>query len=380
MRIKKIILALIFSVSLMNAFSQDSIFIYDIASQSLTQKPMPAYNVNAISDSTNPSFGVHGVTNMPTSLPLNTYPSSNISLLQKASDIYSTFNFPFTASALIRYGFNITAAVIGKRALLVFNYDVRQPNSHWRNLSDANPFYENGTIQYAFNKLTPLKYYTFGTPDTSKLLFAVVEVAENIGTDAGYFGLAFDTTANAYDSLLLYNISYPKKDMFPIYPDSTNGDTLCLKYGRVDGYSQNEFQAYMGGDGEYDSPFFDEHFRLRGIRWSLQSNFFIDRKGFYFLKYVIDSLATSLSDIESNSSWSIFPNPATNNISIRFDKPLKTNTSLIISNILGQTIEKGYLSIGDIKVETDISNLASGIYVITIIDTAGVRNGKFIKQ
>ena len=56
MRNHKNILALIFSIVQLNAHSQDSIYVYDIASQSLTKKLMPAYNVNAVADSTIPSF------------------------------------------------------------------------------------------------------------------------------------------------------------------------------------------------------------------------------------------------------------------------------------------------------------------------------------
>lgn len=317
---------------------------------------------------------------MPLTPPLNTYPSSNVSLKEKAANIYSTFNFPFTAVTQIRYGFTLASAVIGRRALLVFSYDVRQPFVGWRNLSDAYPFYENGAIQYGFNKLTPVKYYCLNNPDNVNSVWSVVEVAENIGDDAGYFGLAFDTTANAYDSLLIYNISYPKKDMFNIYPDSTNGDTLYIKYGRLDSYNQILFSAYRGGEGEYDSPFFDKNFHLHGIRWSSQDNYFIGRKGFYFLKYVIDSLATDVAEISSNNSFGIYPNPAAQNIFIQFNEPLKSNASLIISNVLGQAIATRQLSMGEINAEEDVSQLPNGIYAVTIKDILGVGNRKFIKE
>lgn len=359
---------------------QDSIYIYDISSQSIIQKPMPVYNTNAASDSTDPSFGVNGMTNLPSSIPASTYPSSNVSLIEKAADYYTSFNFPFTAVSLVRYGFNITSAIIGKRALLVFNFDVRQPHSHWRNLSDANPFYENGMIQYGFSKLTPVKYYTLNTPDTSGVSMAVVEVAENIGDDAGHFGLAFDTTANAYDSLLLYNISYPKKDVFNIYPDSTNGDTLYMKYGLVDGHDQKEFQAYFGGDGEYDSPFFDQYFRLRGIRLSVQTNYFISRKEFYFLKFIVDSLATDIDEFKSTEGWKIFPNPVSNKLTISFVQPLKSEATLFLTNVFGQTIKSIQLSVGSSNVDEDVSGLARGIYFVTVKSTENFIVEEFVKE
>ena len=380
MNVKIYVLTAILSLFVSNVFSQDSVYVYDIASQTLTQKLLPEYNLNAVSDSTNPSFGIHGNSVMPSTLPVNTYTSSGISLLQKASDFYSSFNFPFTAVSLIRFGFNITAAVIGKRALLVFNYDVRQPNLYWRNLTDANPFYENGSIQYGFNKLIPVKYYTLNSPDSNALFVSVIEVAEDIGNYAGYFGVAFDTTALVYDSTMLYNISYPKKDMFNIYPDSTNGDTLCMKYGRVHTYSQYLFQAYRGGEGEYDSPYFDKDYRIRGLRWSEQFNYFIDRKSFYFLKYVVDSLANGIDEIENSISWSIYPNPATKNISIQFSRPVKSNSTIIISDILGQAIKSRELLSGEMKLDMDVSNLSNGLYTVTIINSDEVKNGKFIKN
>lgn len=379
MRTKKYSFALILFLTIINAVSQDSVFVFDIATQTSTARVLPTYNLNAVADSTNPSFGTHGISSLPTSAPANTYPMSNTSVLQKAADFYTTFNFPFTAVSLIRYGYNITSAVIGRRALLVFDYDVRQPNSHWRGLSDANPFYENGTIQYGFNKLTPVKYYTLNSPDDSKLSVAVVEVAENIGDYAGYFGLAFDTTTSAYDSLLLYNISYPKKDFFNIYPDSTNGDTLCMKYGFIDNNFQSTFQAYLGGNGEYVSPFFDAQYRIRGIRWSLQNNHFISRKEFYFLNQVVDSLATSINEINSQAPWKIFPNPASKNVSILLNSPLKTNASLIILNSIGQIVENRQVSAGELKWDIDVSHLSSGLYSLTILSSDAVQSEKFIK-
>ncbi len=379
MKIQLIIPTIIFSLISLTGLSQDSIFIYDIASQSLIQKIMPAYNVNTVSDSTNPSFGIHGITNMPSSPPLNTYPSTNISLKQKASDFYTAFNFPFSAVSLIRYGFNITAAVIGKRALLVYKYDVRQPNSHWRNLADANPFYENGTIQYGWNKLTPVRYYGLNSFDLPfNGIFAVVEVAENIGDDAGYFGLAFDTTANAYDSLLLYNISYPKKDpSFPIYPDSTNGDTLYMKYGRVDYLNANSFAAYYGANGEYDSPFFDANFHVRGIRWSAQENNFLTRKEFYFLKYVVDSLATAVNEINNNGLFTIFSNPATDHLTLELP-PINSITQIKIFNMLGDLTYSR--AITSEKTTIDISTLISGAYIVQVEIKNAISRQKLIKQ
>ena len=352
------------------SFSQDTIFTYDVVNQSLTYRPMPAYNINAVADSTNPSFGTYGVTSMPSIAPTNTYSGTQISLLQKASDYYSTFNFPFSAVTLIKYGFNITAAVIGRRTLLAFRFDVQSwtPPFPFRNLSDCNPYFDDGAIQYGSLKLTPVKYYYFSSPSVSRWAsFSVIEVAEDIGTNSGYFGLAFDTTFHSNDSILLYNISYPKEGGAPMnYSTPVNGDTLCMKYGYVGYPNNNTFQVYNGGYGEYTSPFFDANFRIRGIRWSYQDNYKINRKGFYFLKYIVDSLATGINEINNKQTTiSIYPNPFTSQTTITFSEVQKNSTIKII-DIIGKEIRTIIFKGKELIIEK--GTMKEGVYLLQIID------------
>lgn len=373
---------LLFILFFKYSFTQDSILIYDVATMSLTTQLMPAYNNNTPSDSTEPYFGTYGVTDMPVIAPTVTYPNTEISLIQKASDYYTSLNFPFTAVTLIRYGLNVTAAVIGKRALLVFNYDIYYPNSQqWRNLSDTNPFYENGSIQYGFLKLTPVRYYSRNHPQQG-VNFAIIEVAEDIGDYSGYFGLAYDTVPNAYDSVLLYNLSYPNEGFPGHYSIPVNGDTLCMKYGYIpDSYPI--FSAYWGGNGEYVSPFFDKNYRIHGIRWSYSAVYKFRRPDFYFAKYVLESLLTTTGDLVQNIFLNIFPNPATNHITIEFDLTETTNISIEIKNILGQTvkeIDSSLYSNGKNKIEIDVSEFSQGLYFMQLKSENEFISKKFVKQ
>ncbi len=384
MKSKKISLIIFFFFySVEYSDSQDTVFVYDVTNQSLTYQLLPAYNVNAVSDSTNAFFGINGNTGMPSTVAINTYPGTQISLIQNAADYYSTFNYPFTAVTLIRYGYNVTASLIGRRTLLVFKYDIYNPGAGFRNLWDNNPFYENGAIQSGFSKLTPVKYYymnsNFSNPSWG-YQFAVVEVAENIGDDAGYFGIAFDTTANAYDSLLLNNISYPAEGYPTFYASPVNGDTLSMKYGYIGMNNALTFGAYYGGNGEYTSPYFDTDFRIHGIRWSSQQNHKIGRKPFYFLKYVTESLATSINIIKEKDVIKMYPNPAFNILNINFSQPIKTESILTIKNVLGQIVITQILYQGEIKTEADIKTLRSGIYFAVVQGSQSKIVGKFIKQ
>lgn len=356
--------------------SQDSILIYDVATMSVATQLLPTFNNNTPSDSTNPYFGVYGITDMPDIPPALTYPNTEISIIQKASDYYTSLNFPFTAITLIKYGLNVTAAVIGKRALLVFNYDVYYPNyQQWRNLSDTNPFYENGSIQYGFTKLTPVRYYCRNHPQQG-LNFAIIEVAEDIGDYSGYFGLAYDTVPNAYDSVLLYNLSYPNEGFPNHYSTPVNGDTLCMKYGYIpDSYPI--FSAYWGGNGEYVSPFFDKNYRIHGIRWSYSAVYKFRRPDFYFAKHVLDSLLTGTNEIKT-TNWKVYPNPALDKLTVEL--PTVPNDATIeIKNLLGEILysEKFVASSNN---TINISEFSNGVYFIQIRNEQKLSIKKFIKQ
>ncbi len=86
-----------------------------------------------------------------------------------------------------------------------------------------------------------------------------------------------------------------------------------------------------------------------------------------FIKYV------SAPKIKSNAT-NMYPNPATEKLFI--ENNLAQNSNYIITNLLGQEIDKGLL-----KSEIDISHLLNGVYVLKIF---GINNQtqvfKFIKQ
>ena len=150
---------------------------------------------------------------------------------------------------------------------------------------------------------------------------------ENIGDFSGYFGIAFDTTLADYDSLLLYNLSYPFEGFPNYYASPVNGDTLCMKFGYLMNPSMSgTFATSWGGDGEYVSPYFDANFRIHGMRWSINRNYFMNPKDFYFLKYVLDTLVTGLENNLNEIKWSIYPNPASNILHIQLSKAISTIT------------------------------------------------------
>ncbi|MGZ4056364.1 MAG: T9SS type A sorting domain-containing protein [Bacteroidia bacterium] len=85
----------------------------------------------------------------------------------------------------------------------------------------------------------------------------------------------------------------------------------------------------------------------------------------------------------ASNSIGICPNPATNQITIKFDLTETKNTSIEIKNILGQTIKaitNMGLSKGTNKIEIDVSGFTNGIYFLQLQNGNQITNQKFIKE
>lgn len=184
------------------------------------------------------------------------------------------------------------------------------------------PLFNNGSIQYGYNQLTPVRFYCLSALKGVDNM-AIIEVQENIGNDAGYFGIAYDTSLNAFDNnRMLYNISYPSYSgpFLPnLYNDSIKGDTMYMRYGNPKSYLPPVYINFeAGGEGDYVSPLFDKNYQIRAIRWSASSFTSIRPRDFHFLKYVLQNLSTNVEEVvEDKESFSVYPNPTNGNFYVK---------------------------------------------------------------
>ena len=76
----------------------------------------------------------------------------------------------------------------------------------------------------------------------------------------------------------------------------------------------------------------------------------------------------------------IFPNPATNQLSITTDNPFGSNAVLTISDVTGRIVQKETITANQSKFNTDISSLAPSIYFLKIQTDRGIAVKKFVKD
>lgn len=87
--------------------------------------------------------------------------------------------------------------------------------------------------------------------------------------------------------------------------------------------------------------------------------------------------ALSTSDFENNNTFKIFPNPATNSITITVPDTL-LNQNILFYNSLGQLVAEN--KIESILQNISLTNLSSGLYFYSISSNQNTIQGKFIKN
>ena len=104
-------------------------------------------------------------------------------------------------------------------------------------------------------------------------------------------------------------------------------------------------------------------------------NLLIADAGAHNIKMITQPLNTNNF---STVNFKLYPNPTSSQIRLSFENNLE-NANLKIVSLLGQTVlEKQNLSGNNLNF--DVSNLAKGMYVITINDGVLVTNTKFVKE
>ena len=81
---------------------------------------------------------------------------------------------------------------------------------------------------------------------------------------------------------------------------------------------------------------------------------------------------------KTNATIDVFPNPATNTLTIHLSSSPSKDESLIITNILGE--ETYHQPISNPKSTIDISNWSNGVYIYQLTDSNETVRGKFVKE
>jgi Secretion system C-terminal sorting domain len=92
-----------------------------------------------------------------------------------------------------------------------------------------------------------------------------------------------------------------------------------------------------------------------------------------------DNLVTSISEpLTANSGFNLFPNPASDNITLNFQNSSKNNTFVNIYNVVGELIHSEQLQQDQQKI--NVADLCNGIYMVEVGSNEGSEKQKLVIQ
>ena len=174
-------------------------------------------------------------------------------------------------------------------------------------------------------------------------------------------------TTDGGDTWNHLSFSFPPTLVTVFFTDANHGFV-----GGGDGFSSMTLYRTNDGGNSWTQS-------ASGVQ-TLNSIFFIDSVPGYavgtngtILKY---TSSTGIEDNAQTETFSVYPNPATNNITIELS--ISDNSTASVYNLEGQMLlEQNLLAT---KTEMDISSLSKGVYVIKLNTENGVAVRKFVKE
>jgi hypothetical protein len=162
-----------------------------------------------------------------------------------------------------------------------------------------------------------------------------------------------------------------------------NGKKMIFRSGFLD--SNNLFQRRIGEIENPNANFDDliiDYFKYNHPNANLgiaPSNFAYMRLGADTLS-ICDSLSviTKKSGLKENWGLAMFPNPATNQLNLVFDK--NSTGTITISDALGKVVYSNTINNPIIELPIDIANFTDGVYYLSYRNKEVSIHKKFIKQ
>jgi len=189
--------------------------------------------------------------------------------------------------------------------------------------------------------------------------------------DGGYVEISYDngvSWTNIANDTIGYWDPHFYNPFFSLNPIIANGNAAFT--GNSKGWRQSEI---YGCNFYLLSNPYPVYLRFVFSSDSIQTN----KEG-----WMIDNISICLgcgnclgiNEAENKELISIFPNPATDELTIE----TQLTSEIEISNLEGQVVKK--FEVNDGKLSIDISDLNSGIYIIRVQTDKGITTKKFIKQ
>lgn len=399
----KFIMGFVFFLSTVNLVGQpligqpDTIVVYNVKNQSIDLIPPVAFDSAITFEST--SFSIGSMASM-VSLDLdppvdNLLEGTQFTELARAELFFDVTTYPARTAVKLFAWHNDTlrdscsGTMVSENLVLTAAHCIIR-NNEWRQDSLlAAPAFDNGTFQHDFPTSIVEKYYMFKTyydkPGIDDI--ALLELKDPIGFETGWQGIAFNADTAFFTDNVFHKFSYPA---VPHPLDTTrvyNGDTLYYNYGLID-YFDSGFIGVINGHmlaapGSSGSSLFytnnHEYYTFGVMNFAINfRHYLIDQNVFYQFKNIIENHAMYVNDqIDETYPLILYPNPATDRITVEIYNPGNHSLILTLYDIQGRKVSKIENITGN-RFYLHRNGLPSGIYIVKVYGHSRVFNAKQI--
>ena len=342
-------------ISLQNLIDSGDVFITPILSASTIYYAQSTYNFNPVFGGLlDNSIGSGGYYNGDQHLKLDVFESSKIISAIVYSDNVNTITFELRDfNSLVLDDTTIT--VVSGQQRIYFNFDVPVANNYELGISSANSgLYRNdGGISYPYD------------------IGGLMSITGSSASQAGYYYFFYDLEIQKESCNS--NISQVQANVFPASIDVVINLNNNLLEGDVITGNASSYLWNTGDTTETISP------TSSGVYWIIVTdlNNCISDTAFY--NYNNTNTGDDLFDKLINS-FTIYPNPADDEVTISFESVETNNFRISILNVLSEVIfEESLINFSGIfKTKINLDKFAKSVYFIRIETSESAINKKLI--
>lgn len=200
-------------------------------------------------------------------------------------------------------------------------------------------------------------------------------IAGNYSYGAGYSGDGGPATAAEMN--LPNGLAFSGRNLLIAENNNNCLRTINLTTGIISTYAGNTFAGFSGDGGPATAA---ELNSANGVTVNSTGTVFITDGNNSRIREVIPANTVGINSINgATGSMYVYPNPTNQTIFIKFDKGINSGT-VTINDVTGKNITSQKINTTQNTLQMDISNLANGMYFVTLENEGKKYVSKFIKE